>query len=321
MTSTVDIARAQEELTEAFQQGDEVRSRALLSRLGRNPREVRATLESMLESTDARVRQAAAFGLGELGGAASTRRLEQQLATEEARGDHDGASVVEAITQALGRLEEAGARASLVKRLERLTTNRPSPSEVHTVVYALWKRRHPELLPAVARGLERLPFPAAGALKGLHVLLEKQPEELRAWVHDSSVPVEHKAQVLAVLEEEVPDALLPVLPAFISTAHALVSGATGQERTVSTYCECLLSVLLAHRERVLPALPSEALEALRTLALRLLAATDPDCSLRAAILLQHIGRPEDASVIEAHRPADSIAGKAFDEAAHALRRA
>lgn len=317
MTSTLDIARAQAELTEAFHQGDEARALALLSQLGRNPREVRATLESMLTAADARFRQASAFGLGELGGAASTRRLEQQLAIEEARGDPDGASVAEAITRALGRIEETDARASLVKRLERLAAGRPSPSELYTVVYALWKRRHPELLPAVTRSLERLPLPAAGALRGLHVLLEKPPEELRAWAQDPSISVEHKAQVLAVLEEEVPDALLPVLPAFISTAHALVIG----ERTVGSYCECLLSMLLAHRERVLPALPSEARETLRTVALRLLASTDPDCALRSAILLQHIGRPEDASNIEAHRPADPIAARAFDAAALALRRA
>ncbi|HZI10044.1 MAG TPA: hypothetical protein VE153_06585 [Myxococcus sp.] len=311
----------QETLAEAFRQGNEARSLALLSQLGGNPREVRATLESMLTAADARFRQAAAFGLGELGGAASTRRLEQQLAIEEARGDHDGASVAEAITRALGRLEEAGARASLVKRLERLAAGRPTPSELYTVVYALWKRRHPGLLPAITRSLERLPLPAAGALRGLHVLLEKPPEELRAWVQDPSIPVEHKAQVLAVLEDEVPDTLLPVLPAFISTAHALVSGASGLERAAGSYCECLLSVLLAHRERGLHALPSEALGTLRTVALRLLASPDPDCALRSAILLQHIGRPEDASNIEAHRPADPIAARAFDEATRALRRA
>lgn len=321
MRSTPDVARAQEELAEAFRQGDEARCRALLSRLGRSPREVRGSLESMLDAADARLRQAAAFGLGELGGAASIRRLEAQLATEEARGDHDGASVAEAITQALGRIEEAGARASLVKRLERLATGRPSPSDVYTLVYALWKRRLLELLPAVSRGLERLAPPAAGALQGLYVLLDKSPEELRDWARDASVPVEHKTHVLSVLEAEVPDALLPVLAAFISTAHMLVSGDSGQERTVVSYCEGLLSVLLAHRERVLPALPEEPLLALRTVALGLVGGRDSDCALRAAILLQHIGRPEDAAVIEAHRPADSIAARAFDEAARALRRA
>ncbi len=316
MTSTPDVARAQEELAEAFRQGDEARSRALIARLGRSPREVRATLESMLEAADARLRQAAAFGLGELGGAASRRRLEQQLATEEARGDYDGASVAEAITQALGRIEEAGARASLVKRLERLTAGKPAPSEVYTVVYALWKRRHPDLLPAVGRSLERLSPPVSGALQGLHLLLAKPPEELRAWTCDSSIPVEHKAQVLAVLEAELPDALLSVLPAFISMAHALV---TGDASSGNSYCECLLSVLLAHREQALPALPEEALATLRAVALRLVGAGDPDCSLRAAILLQHIGRPEDAAVIEAHRPADSVAARAFDKAIRALR--
>jgi hypothetical protein len=68
----------------------------------------------MLEEPMGLVRQAAAFSLGELGGPAVVQRLEQQLALEEARGDHDGDAVVEDITRALGRIKGAGARASLL---------------------------------------------------------------------------------------------------------------------------------------------------------------------------------------------------------------
>ncbi len=90
----------------------------------------------MLAHPDALVRQAAAFGLGELGGTASTRSLEQQLSLEEARKDHDGSAVADAITAALGRLEEAGARAPLVRRLQRLAAGKSDPGDVGTVVGA-----------------------------------------------------------------------------------------------------------------------------------------------------------------------------------------
>lgn len=320
MPSISDVARAREELVESFHQGDEARARARVSHLGQGPRQVRAVLEAMLESPDALERRAAAFGLGCLGEAASTRRLEQQLAIEEARGDHDGASVAEVIVRALGQLKEAGARAGLVKRLERLTARTPAPSEVYGVVYALWKQRHADLLPAVLRALRTLAPPAAEALHGLRILLEKSPEELRAWAGDPAVPMEQKTWVLTVLEEEVPDSLLPVFPAFISVAEALLHPEAGQGNTAGGYAEGLLSVLLAHREQLLPALPVEARETLRTVALGLLVSTDPDCSLRAALLLQSIGRPEDAVHIDAFRPADAVGARAFDEAARVLRR-
>ena len=44
------------------------------------------------------------------------------MATEEARGDHDGESVLEVITQVLGRIKEAEARTSLIRRLKRLAS-------------------------------------------------------------------------------------------------------------------------------------------------------------------------------------------------------
>jgi hypothetical protein len=36
-------------------------------------------------------------------------------------------------------------------------------------------------------------------------------------------------------------------------------------------------------------------------------------------LLQYIGHPEDAAVIEANRPEDSVGARAFDDIARALR--
>ena len=59
-------------------------------------------------------------GLGELGGAASGKRLGQQLASEGAKGDYGSEAVVEDIIRALGRIEDTSARAPLVRRLERL---------------------------------------------------------------------------------------------------------------------------------------------------------------------------------------------------------
>jgi hypothetical protein len=106
-----DVALVQEELVSAVKQGDEALARKRVFQLGTGPRQVRALLEAMLEEPAALMRQAAVFGLGELGGTASVRRLEQQLALEEARRDYDGAAVVEDITRALGRIEETGARA------------------------------------------------------------------------------------------------------------------------------------------------------------------------------------------------------------------
>ena len=317
MTQGLDVGQWREELVEAVNEGDEARARSLLSQFG--ARGARPQLEAMLMNPDALVRQAAAFGLGELGGVASTKRLEQQLALEEARGDHDGSAVADAITQALGRIGDAGARATLVRRLQRLAANKSDPGDVNTLVHALWHRRHPDLLPVVHETLELFAPPAPRSLRGLLTLLEKSPEELRAWVRDASVSVEHKTGVLTVLDADVPDEWVAILPAFISTAHELVEIALKQRGEASYYCERLFSLLLLHLERLLPLLPDEARSELRAATRRLVAATSLNCSTRAATLLQHVGHPEDALLIEAHRPAEPILAKVFDDAARALR--
>jgi len=320
MAREPDMNPWKEELVAAFHKGDEARARALVAQQGAQPRKLRALLEAMLEEPDAIVRQTAAFALGELGGATSARRLEQQLALEEARGDYDGESVATVITQALGRLEDEGSRVSLVRRLHRLVAN-PAPefSDVSTMARALWRRRHPELIPIVRQSLERLDPAVSRSLHGLLVLLEKSPEELRAWARAPSVSVEHKTGALTILEEDLPDELLTVLPAFISAAHALVETAVGQKGTDSYYCDRLFTLVLLHRERLVPALLGEAHAELRAVARRLVAALSLNCSLGAAVVLQHVGHREDAPLLEAHRPTEPILAKVFDEAAQALR--
>jgi len=317
MKQGLGMGQWQEELVEAVNEGDEARARSLLSQP--DARRARSLLEAMLAHPDALVRQAAAFGLGELGGTASTRRLEQQLSLEEAREDHDGSSVADAITAALGRIEEAEARAPLVRRLQRLAAGKSDPGDIGTVVHALWLRRHPDLLPVVRKTLELFVPPAPRSLHGLLTLLEKSPEELRAWVRDMSAPVEHKTGVLTVLDADVPDEWVSVLPAFISTAHELLATAVKQRGEASYYCERLFSLLLLHGERLLPLLQEETRSELRTVTRGLLAATSLNCSSRAAALLEHVGHPEDALLIEAHRPAEPILAEVFDAAARALR--
>lgn len=258
-------------------------------------------------------------GLGELGRAASAERLEQQLALEEARGTHDSEAVVEAITDALGRLEGAGARASLIRRLRRLVAGKPSASDINAVACALWRRRHPDLLSAIPPCLQPLTLPASRPLHGLLALLEKSPEALPSWVREPSVPLEYKTGVLMLLEEEIPPSLVPALPAFLSTAREVLDKAIRQRGEPSYYCECLLSLLLTHREPLLEELPPEALSELHDLACGLVASVAPNCSFRAAMLLRYIGRPEDADLLLAHRPEDDVGAKAFDDVVQALR--
>lgn len=311
--------RFQDELLDAVKDGDEARAQALVSRLAVQPRKARAVLEAMLADPHALMRQAAAFGLGVLGGAASARLLEQQLASEEARGDYDGDCVAEEITRALGRVEEAGARASLVRRLERLASGKTQPVDVDVLAGALWKRRHPDLLSPVRRSLDHLSSPVSNVLQGLLTLLEKTPEELGTWARDSLVPVGRKTEVITILDDELPDALVPVLPSFISAASSLVERAMRQDDEASRYCDRLFSLLIDEAERVLPMLSQEARSELRQLTRRLVASVALNCSLRAAVVLKLVGQPEDAALIEAHRPAEPILAKVFDDAARALR--
>ncbi|HSP80047.1 MAG TPA: hypothetical protein VLQ93_16070, partial [Myxococcaceae bacterium] len=315
-----DTERIQAELVEAVGEGNETQARALVGELNARPRRARALLEAMLDHEDAQVRQAGAFGLGELGGIASARRLEKQLAVEEARGDYDAASVIEVITDALGRIADSTARGGLLRRLERLAGPRVSASDVNTLARALWRRRHPELKPAIQRALERLPPTAVASLRGLWVLLEQSPEELRAWVEDGQVPVARKAEVLPVLEEEVPEELVAVLPSFISTANTLAPLALQLARgDAVSFCERLFILLMLDDKRLLSALPVEARGSLRETARTLVAAKSLRCALWAATILQHVGQPEDVPLLEAHRPEDPTFAEVFDNALLALR--
>jgi hypothetical protein len=313
------VAQIQDELVRLVKLGDEAQARTLIPQLGTGLRQIRAVLQAMLESPEGLVRQAAVFGLGELGGAASVKLLEKQLAIEEARGDYDGEAVVEDITRALGRIKGASARAPLVRRLERLVAGKPERSDVNELAYALWSKRHPDLIPVVRASLEKLTLPAPHGLHGLLTLLEKSPEELDTWARDPSVSLEHKRTVLAVAEEDVPDTMLPVLPAFIATAQAASEKIEGHRSDAEYYCERLFSVLLQDRKRFVGAAPAEMRSELRVLALKVISATSPNPSLSAAVILGLVGHPEDVAFLEAHCPEDPTFAKVFRDAAQALR--
>ncbi len=317
MALKVDVAEIQDELIEALRFGEEDRARELVQQMGEDPSQVRTVLEAMLGDSYGLARQAAVFGLGQLGGAASARRLEQQLAVEEARGDYDGEAVVEEIVRTLGRMDAPGARTSLMRRLERVTAGRPERSEMNLLALALWRRRHPEVLPVVRQGLERLSPSAPQGLLGLLLLLEKSPEEITAWAREPGVPLEEKTQVLMVLAEDVPDSHIPCLTAFVVMAGTLME----EKRPVPEaehYCERLFGLLLSDRARLLVGLPAEARASLRAVARSLIAATVPNPSLLAAEMLEAVGRPEDASFLQAHRPASPTLAKVFDDAARHL---
>jgi hypothetical protein len=274
----------------------------------------------MIQSPDGKVRQAAAFGLGELGGSTSARRLEQQLLVEESREDPDASSVVQVITQTLSQLKSASARATLVRRLNRLAAGAPEASDVDDLTYALWRKRHPGLIPAVRGALERLAPPASEGLRALLRLLESSPEELRVWIEDESVPVERKTKVLTVLDEEVPEELVPLLPSFIFLARSIIEMASlrkGQERR---FCDRLFTLLLLHRERLLPALTSEARADLREVARRMVAAPETVRIIKAATLLEYVGQREDADLLVEHKPQDEVLGRVYAEAVEVLRK-
>jgi hypothetical protein len=134
--------------------------------------------------------------------------------------------------------------------------------------------------------------------------------------------LEEKTGVITVLEEELPEALCSALPSFISSARAMletVAGPRDERDPIVYHCECLASLLLRHGEQPLLALPGEARSELRDLMRKLVVATAPNPSLRAAVLLQLIGRPEDADLLEAHRPAEPVLAKVFEDAARSLR--
>lgn len=319
MARAVDVARVQEELVRAFKHGDERQARLLVAQLGATLRQRRAVLEAMLQQPEALVRQAAAFGLGELGGAASVKRLEAQLGVEEARAGYDGESVVEVITEALGRIKGAGSRASLVRKLERLVAGKPERSDVSDLAHALWKQRHPELIPVVRRAIERIELPAPHALHGLLVLLEKSPEELAAWARDPSVSLQDKTRAVVVAEEELPDTLVPVLPAFVAAARTAIEVTERVSADAEYYVERLLTLVLQDRERLVLAAPLEMRSELREVALKLIAATAPNPSVGAAVILRLVGRPEDAAFLEAHSPAEPVLAKVFLETAQVLR--
>jgi hypothetical protein len=319
MARVEDMVRIRDELIDAYKWGEETRARALIFQLGDKPDAIRAELEAMLEDSYGLARQAAAFGLGELGGVASARRLDQQLLLEEAREDYDGEAVVEAIVEALGRINEAGARESLVRRLERLMDKSPARSDINVLARALWRRRHPDLIPTVRRSLERGSLPKPNGLNGLLLLLEKSPEELGEWVRDPAVPVETKTEILAVLGEDLPHAWVSPLLAFITAAQNLRTQATSERGEAAYFCERLFGLLLAYWERIRAVLPQAVRAELRQLARSLVAATSTGCAMRAAGMLKLVGRPEDVKELEAHRPADPTFAKVFDEAVQALR--
>lgn len=319
MARELDMARWQSELVDAFHWGEEARARGLVATMrATRSREAKAVLDEMLESPEGKVRQAAAFALGEWGGPSSTRRLEQQLVLEEARGD-DSSSVVQVIIQALGQIESAGARAALVRKLNRLVTGAPDQTDVNDLAYALWRKRHPDLIPAVRSALQRIDLPTSRSLRALLRLLESSPQELIAWVEDGSVPLEDKTEILTVLDEEVPAELERLFPSLISLARAVIDVAATRDGAENEFCERLLTLLLLHRERLFPALPPESRSALRDVAHRLVAAPIALRSIGAAVTLQYVGQREDADLLEVHRPQDAVLGKVFDDAAYALR--
>jgi hypothetical protein len=307
-----DVVRIQDELIDAYKWGEEARGRALAFQLGR------ADLEAMLEDSYGRARQAAAFGLGELGGEASVRRLDQQLLIEEERGDYDGESVVEAIIEALGRIDEPSARESLVRRLERLVGRNPERSDLYVLARMLWRRRHPDLIPGVRRSLEQGSLPEPNGLRGLLVLLEKSPGELAEWARDPEVPVANKTEVLEMLAEDLPDAWGSLVLAFVTLGQDLSTQAMRRGDEAAHYCERLFTVLLRYRERFLLAPPKEVRAELRQVARSLVASNDMGCALKAASVLGWVGRPEDVAELEAHRPDDPTFAKVFDDAASAL---
>jgi hypothetical protein len=200
-----------------------------------------------------------------------------------------------------------------------MSAGKPERSEVYTLASALWRRRHPDLIPVVRASVERLSLPVSHGLHALLALLEKSPEELSAWARNPAVPVESKEEVLVVLEADVSDSLIPTLPAFIAAAWVLSEQSVGPDRGGAGYCDRLFSLLLMDRQRFLSTLSEETRMTLRAVARSLIAMTFPQPALRAASILQDVGLSEDAPFLDAHRPADPTFAKVFDEASRTLR--
>ncbi|WPB82069.1 HEAT repeat domain-containing protein [Archangium violaceum] len=321
MAREIDLTQWQSELVDAFRWGEQERARSLVMTLREaQPRRVHGVLEQMLQSPDGKVRQAAVFALGELGGPTSAKRLEQQLLLEESRGNSDASSVVQVITQALSQIESASSRATLVRRLNRLAAGAPEGSDVDDVVYALWRKRHPELIPAVRGALKRISLPASEGLRALLRLLENSPQELRVWIEDGSVPVEQKTKALTVLDEAVPEELEPVIPSFIFLAGSMIEMASTKKGQERRFCDRLFTLLLLHRERLLSALPSNARIILREVARRMIAAPETVRIIKAATLLGYVGRREDVGLLAEHKPRDEVLGRVYEEAAEVLRK-
>jgi HEAT repeat protein len=319
MAREIDLEQWRSALVDAFHWGENERARTLVATLrDAQPMRARSVLEQMLQSPDGKVRQAAAFGLGELGGPTSVRRLEQQLLLEESRGDHDASSVVQVITQALSQLKNSSARTTLVRRLNRLAAGAPEGSDVDDLTYALWRKRHPELIPAVRGALERIAPPASEGLQALLRLLENSPEELQVWIEDGSVPIEQKTKILTVLDEEVPEGLVPLISAFILLARSIIEAASARKGQERRFCDRLFTLLLLHRERLLPALPPEARAVLREEARRMVAAPESVRIIKAATLLAYVGHREDADLLAEHKPQDEVLGWVYEEAVEVL---
>ncbi|MCY1079382.1 hypothetical protein [Archangium lansingense] len=133
------------------------------------------------------------------------------------------------------------------------------------------------------------------------------------------VSVKDKTRVVTVLDADLPADLASTLPSFISVASALLEEAASQDGEAAYYCDRLFTLLLLYKERVLPSIPDDTRAELRTLARSLVPAVSPNCSFGAAALLEFVGQPEDAAIIEAHRPEDSVGAESFDAIARALR--
>lgn len=92
-----------------------------------------------------------------------------------------------------------------------------------------------------------------------------------------------------------------------------------QNGDATNFCDRLFTNVIQHTERILTALPAESRSELRALARRCVAARLPNCSLGAAAVLRHVGRPEDIALLEALRPADPAVAVVYDNSIKALR--